>query len=325
MGGESISSNGEPGTKEAEALAAALNHSAERVQTLWFSFLTFMVYLAIATGTTTHRMLFLEEQLNLPVLNIKLPLLGFYILTPIIFVVFHFYMLLNLVLLARTAKSFEDALVRALPDDGEARETFRMRIENTLFVQLLVGGRLERQGINAKLLSAMALITLALAPVALLLMFEIKFLPYHSEWITWLHRGLLVLDLLVVWTLWPGYRSAWGVISWPKRNWRTAVPDVLSTVALIYAIAVATFPDERIYVAIKGWARSTGQESRLDLITPINTLALGGEDLIGDAKLAHILEKKESSTDAAKVGRHFATRGARSDRRGPEPRRYSSR
>src|SRR5262249_13585070 len=123
---------GGPDTKEAEALAAALNHSAERVQTLWFSFLTFMVYLAIAAGTTTHRIVFLESPLKLPVLNIDLPLLGFYILTPIIFVVFHFYMLLNLVLLARTAKCFEDALTRAFPEDGEARENFRMRIENTL-------------------------------------------------------------------------------------------------------------------------------------------------------------------------------------------------
>jgi hypothetical protein len=103
---ETVSQTGdsEPDTKDAEALASALNHSAERVQTLWFSFLTFMLYLAIATGTTTHRMLFLEEPINLPVLNIK-PLLGFYVLTPGIFVVFHFYMLLNLVLLARTAKS----------------------------------------------------------------------------------------------------------------------------------------------------------------------------------------------------------------------------
>lgn len=199
-----------PDTKEAEALAAALNRSAERVQNLWFSFLIFMVYLAIATGTTTHRMLFLEEPLNLPVLNIKLPILGFYILTPIIFIVFHFYMLLNLVLLARTAKSFEDSLARAFPEDGEARETFRMRIENTIFVQLLVGGRLEREGTNAKLLSLIALITLAIAPVTLLLMIQIKFLPYHSEWITWLHRGLLALDLVLVWTLWPGYRSGWG-------------------------------------------------------------------------------------------------------------------
>jgi hypothetical protein len=164
-----ISSSGAPDTKEAEALAGALNHSAERAQTLSFSFLTFMLYLAIATGTTTHRMLFLESPLNLPVLNIALPLLGFYVLTPIIFVVFHFYMLLNLVLLARTAKSFESALAFAFPQDGEARENFRMRIENTLFIQLLVGGRLEREGLNAKLLSLMALITLALAPVALLL------------------------------------------------------------------------------------------------------------------------------------------------------------
>jgi hypothetical protein len=145
------------------------SRTAERVQTLWFSFLTFMLYLAVAIGTTTHRMLFREESLNLPVLNIALPLLGFYILTPVIFVVFHFYMLLNLVLLARTAKSFEDALMRPFPEDGEARENFRMRIEHTLFVQLLVGGRLEREGLNAKLLSLMALITLAVAPAALLL------------------------------------------------------------------------------------------------------------------------------------------------------------
>jgi hypothetical protein len=200
-------------------LAASLNHSAERAQTLWFSFLTVMLYLAIATGTTTHRMLFLEIPLNLPVLNIALPLLAFYILTPVIFVVFHFYMLLNLVLLARTARTFEDTLVRALPEDGEARETFRMRIENTLFVQLLVGGRLEREGLNARLLSLMALITLALAPVALLLYLQIKFLPYHSEWRTWLHRGLLAVDLALVWTLWPGYRSGWGVRLWPKKSW----------------------------------------------------------------------------------------------------------
>ena len=46
---------GWPDTKEVEALAATLNHSAERVQTLWFSFLTFMLYLAIATGSTTDR------------------------------------------------------------------------------------------------------------------------------------------------------------------------------------------------------------------------------------------------------------------------------
>jgi hypothetical protein len=309
MGDETISSDGASDTKEAEALAAALNHSAERVQTLWFSFLTFMLYLAIATGTTTHRMLFLESPLNLPVLNIPLPLLAFYILTPIIFVVFHFYMLLNLVLLARTAKSFEDALGRARLD-GEARENFRMRIENTLFVQLLVGGRLEREGFNATLLSLMALITLALAPVALMLFLEVKFLPYHSEGITWLHRGLLALGLALVWTLWPGYRSQGGERLWPQRSWRLVPAGVLSAAALTYAVVVATFPDERMYAStywlhgstyLDPWSGETSSPNRPNLyplIAPVNTLALRGEDLIDDAKLAHILEKNESSTDA---------------------------
>ncbi len=296
MGDETASSSGEPGTGEAEALAAALNHSAERVQTLWFSFLAFMLYLAIAAGTTTHRMLFLESPLNLPVLNISLPLLGFYILAPVIFVVFHFYLLLNLVLLARTAKSFEDSLSRAFPEDTGARENFRMRIENTLFVQLLVGGRLEREGINAKLLSLMALITLALAPIALLLFLEIKFLPHHSERITWFHRGLLALDLLLMWTLWPGYRSGWGVRLWPKRSWRLALPGALSAAAVVYAVLVVTFPDERIYLATD-WLRESlvGANTRAR-IAPINTLDLHGEDLIDDAKLAHIIEKNESLT-----------------------------
>jgi hypothetical protein len=179
--------------------------------------------------------------------RIALPLLGFYILTPVIFVTFHFYMLLNLVLLARTAKSFEDALGRAFPEDGDARETFRMRIENTLFVQLLVGGRLERKGINAKFLSLMALITLAVAPVALLLYLQIKFLPYHSEWITWWHRFLFV-DIVLVWTLWPDYRSGGGVRLWPKKSWWLLLAGGSSAAALVYAAMVATFPDEHMHL-----------------------------------------------------------------------------
>jgi uncharacterized protein YjbI with pentapeptide repeats len=293
--------SGEPDTKEVEALAAALNHSAERAQTLWFSFLTFMLYLAIATGTTTHRMLFLEEPLNLPVLNIKLPLLGFYILTPVIFVTFHFYMLLNLVLLARTAKSFEDALARAFSkkDDESARENFRMRIENTIFVQLLVGAKPEREGCNARLLSAMALITLALAPIALLLMIQIKFLPYHSEWIIWWHRFLLLADLVLVWTLWPGYRRQDGERLWPKRSWWLVPAGAFSATALAYAVMVATFPDEHMYLATN-WLRESDVSSKLrDRFRPVNTLDLHGEDLIDGEKLARI-EKTESSVDAQK-------------------------
>jgi hypothetical protein len=64
--GGSDSDTNEPDTKEVEALADALNHSAELVQTLWFKFLYFMAALVVVIGTTTHRTLFLESPLKLP-------------------------------------------------------------------------------------------------------------------------------------------------------------------------------------------------------------------------------------------------------------------
>jgi hypothetical protein len=150
--GGSDSDTNEPDTKEVEALADALNHSAELVQTLWFKFLYFMVALVVVIGTTTHRTLFLESPLKLPPLpdipiplplpDIPLLLLAFYIVTPVIFVIVHFYVLLNLVLLAGTARTFEDAGAR-VSEDGEAREKSHAH-RNTLFVRLLVGGRRER-------------------------------------------------------------------------------------------------------------------------------------------------------------------------------------
>jgi Pentapeptide repeats (8 copies) len=306
-----------PDTKDVEALAASLNHAAERVQTLWLSFLTFTLYLAIAAGTTTHRMLFREDPLTLPVLNIPLPLIGFYVLAPIIFVVFHFYMLLNLVLLARTAKAFDDALELA-PLKDDARENFRMRIENTLFVQLLVGGRKERGGFNSLLLRVMALISLAIAPVALLVFMQVRFLPYHSEWLTWTHRSLLIIDLALVCTLWPGYRSGWGVRLFPRTVWAFGLLLVFSAAALFYATVAANFPDEGIFVATKSLreqlhlakaARQSGAQTEdasdaggglRDLVygslwPPKNTLDVHRENLIDDARLKLIGEREDKN------------------------------
>jgi hypothetical protein len=82
-GAEPLADNGAD-TKEAEALVGSLNRSAEQSQTLWLSFLTFGLYVAIAAGTTTHVMLLRADPLSLPVLNIPLPLIGFYVLAPII-------------------------------------------------------------------------------------------------------------------------------------------------------------------------------------------------------------------------------------------------
>ena len=56
----------ETDTKDLDALLDLLNGSADRLQTLWFSFLGLTLYLAITAAGTTHRMLLLREPQTLP-------------------------------------------------------------------------------------------------------------------------------------------------------------------------------------------------------------------------------------------------------------------
>src|SRR6185369_12533197 len=107
----------------------------------------------------------------------------------------------------------------------------RQRLANTLFAQLFAGSSRERRGVLGWLLSGMAWITLAIAPVGVLIIFEIKFLPYHSAAATWTHRGLIALDLLAVLILW-----ASAVQPRQDIGWRLLVRYRSMT-----ALAVATF------------------------------------------------------------------------------------
>ena len=224
-------------TKGLEALLSALNKSAERMQTLWFSFIGLTLYFLVTALTTTHMNLLLNEAQVLPIISMKVPLLPFYVIAPIFYVVIHFYVLLMLVLLARSARVFEDALHRSIRLESE-RETFRMRLENSLFLQLLVGAAPERSGVNGFLLATMALITIAVAPVVTLLVIQLRFLPYHHFEITWLHRAMVGLDVVLVFLLWRGYRRRWGrpwpigpVATWRSRGRWWAIGGTAAVVA----------------------------------------------------------------------------------------------
>src|SRR5262245_45621135 len=169
------------------ALEKSVNDSAVRVSAIWVSFLVFALYLVTAAAAVDHRQLLLAEPVKLPVLNIELPLLGFFFLAPILFVIFHAYVLLQVLLLGRTAAAYNHAVERAdLADDDAA--SLRQRLANTMFAQIFAGSPRERAGWLGWLLKAMAWITLAIAPLLLLLTFQLSLLAYHSHFATWSHR-----------------------------------------------------------------------------------------------------------------------------------------
>jgi hypothetical protein len=63
--------------KDLNEIQTALNDAAGKLSALWITFVTFELYLTIAFGSVTHRNLFLEDPIKLPVLDVNLPLVGF--------------------------------------------------------------------------------------------------------------------------------------------------------------------------------------------------------------------------------------------------------
>lgn len=86
--------------RDLDTLRAAVVDAATVGAGLWLSYLFVLFYLLIAVGSITHRDLLLQSPIRLPFLSTDLPLLGFFVLGPLIFLIVHAYVLLHFAMLA---------------------------------------------------------------------------------------------------------------------------------------------------------------------------------------------------------------------------------
>lgn len=114
-----------------EAIKQAVDDAASVSGGLWLSYLFVLFYLAVAAGAVTHADLFFEKAVKLPFLGIDLPLVAFFLLAPILFLIVHAYTLVHLVMLTDKAKRYHQALYTQIEDvnggdrtaQGDARQT----------------------------------------------------------------------------------------------------------------------------------------------------------------------------------------------------------
>ena len=234
-----------------DALKKTVEDAASVSGGLWLSYLFALFYIAVATGAVTHADLFLQHPVKLPFLNIELPLLAFFALAPILFLITHAYTLVHFVLLAAKAKRFHAELKAQIkeenvPDAAVMRNRLREQLPSNIFVQILAGPRELREGLFGRFLAFISWITLIIGPLALLLLLQLKFLPYHDSSITWTHRVALLLDCALVWWLWPKILAGQTEVEEPR--WRPSWGRALSLVAtmgvVVFSWTVATFPGE---------------------------------------------------------------------------------
>jgi uncharacterized protein YjbI with pentapeptide repeats len=243
-----------------DALRTAVVDAAGVGYGLWFSYLFALLYFAIAAGAVTHLDLLLESPVKLPFLNVELPLKAFFILGPLVFLVVHAYVLLHFLLLAGKVGTFHAELQRQVPED-EKRAQLRRQLPINIFVQFLGGPREVREGIVGFLLKLVAWISLIAGPILLLVLFQLKFLPYHNEWITWCQRIAVLLDLVLLWLLWPPIACGTTSLTWGNlRRSRVVAWLPVSLLPLLLVFTIATFPGEWLEQKLYGDASPVSRD-----------------------------------------------------------------
>ncbi len=214
---------------------------------LWLTYLGILIYISITAGAVTHEDLFLERPVKLPFLSdAPLPLVAFFVLAPIVFVIWQAYTLLHFDILAAKVRALEAQLVSPVNLKETAKDDvlrFRWQLPANIFVHLLAVPQLTRGRIGF-VSRSIAWISLVVGPILLLLLVQIQFLPFHSWQVTWLHRILVLIDLALLWALWPVVVDG-GKEIWSLRRGRRALL-VASCATLFVSVAVATFPGEWI-------------------------------------------------------------------------------
>ncbi|MBS1703324.1 MAG: hypothetical protein JST12_16800 [Armatimonadetes bacterium] len=237
-------------------IASSVNEASKHVAGFFAAFLLVTTYLVISAAGTTDLDLLYESPLQLPILNVQVPLKFFYIWFPVIYVILHFNLFVHVRMLESQVNQLVAAIDRHQENDPSFKEgEFGRRTEELVFPFFINRIFFPNRGEVAwfqTMIRLMFTVTAIWIPLIALGFTQYKFLPYHSPEVTWIHRSLIFLDCLVLFIGW--------VVDVRKRR-RTFFLYRLSQFALSWSLAVAiyisvlalTFPGEAIDSPKPAW------------------------------------------------------------------------
>ena len=237
-------------TEYVDKLLVSVNDAARNTRNVLLVFLLAGLYFAILIGATTDEQFLRESSINLPLLNVTLPIVGFYVAAGPIYVILHFNLLLQFYMLSRRIRRFRDANSSNVAQGGPSRWIllFPLPYSEAFAPQ-------DGQSANARdddghhgligwLLRTMTWLMAIGIPIFLLLWMQIRFLAYQSEVITWLHRSMLLLDVGMIAALLP-------ILDSHLSHWRVGIQWA-------FPVPFKAFITERNYVKFKRILAATG-------------------------------------------------------------------
>lgn len=225
-----------------DRLQAAADNAAGHVRSLYITFLLFGLYLVITVAATTDEQLLRLEPVKLPIVNVELPLFGFYWVAPALYVLLHFNLLIQFSLLASKLHRLDQTINRHVKVASE-RAARRDLLGLFAFSHMLIGSH-HRASLRF-FLRWMIFISVILMPVVVLLFTQFRFLPYHSVATVWAHRGFVLIDLLLILLLWLKILYPHdNVRNQPSRWLRHQVPTLFGTILVVACSFIMTIPGE---------------------------------------------------------------------------------
>jgi hypothetical protein len=250
-------------------LLSAVNSASESAQAGWIILLVLTAYFVVALGGVNDRDLLLNSPISLPLLGISVSLHRFFFFAPLIYIFIHFGVLIQHVVLAHKAYALSAAIegqemVETAVSGKASVHPLRYEISTNFFTQFVAGPPASRL-IHA-FQKLMVWSTLLFLPLAVLLAFQIVFLPVHDVTTTWLHRSYVAIDIAVL--------ALVGVfLPSPERHFWSALgsgvayyPGFYTITALaftgfiFFAFGAATIPGE--------WLEQALATPRLSLTVP---------------------------------------------------------
>ena len=238
-----------------DKLRGAIDSAAASCTAMWVVFVGLEAYLAVSVLSITSRDIFLETPLDLPLLNIAVPLRAFALLSPAMLLILHAYFFQTLNMVTGNLLLYERLHSCNIPFQG-GNATKYLRIGSLLpglvFVQTRASASDRKIGRARNLSNVIAWLTVVIGPVLLILLIQLQFLAYHDKFATWVHRLAVVCDCALISMYWHatkatrhGAHVAWRLIGL-----------VLSAFPIAFSLGLGTFPGEaldRNRVVISAW------------------------------------------------------------------------
>jgi uncharacterized protein YjbI with pentapeptide repeats len=259
------------------------NGASDPAWSAWLAFLVLLTYVAVTLASVSHKALLLNSPVRLPIINADIPLVGFFQYAPALLLLVYLSLLVQHVILARKYRKFTDAITPYEMETGTEHPA-RDRVHSYVFSQILAGPRPNR--ITKFMMQLIVYVTFSILPIATLLYFQIKFLPYHEVSITYWHRIAVILGFVMLILLTPIMQHAppkrrWDVRVGPQAEaWEASGTQVLLVLLLLPLVAgfswlIATVPNE--------WT-----DRRLGFVAP-TSVGIGAEQ---EAKLLNPLVRR---------------------------------